>query len=105
LSLAIAAQEELAKSGIKARVVSLPCFELFDEQSQIYQDEVLPPTVTARVAVEAGVRQGWDRYLAGRGAFVGMHGFGMSAPFDQIYKAVGITAEKITEAAKKLLSK
>jgi transketolase len=105
LSIAVAAQEELAKSGIKARVVSLPCFELFDEQPQSYQDEVLPPTVTARVAVEAGVRQGWDRYLAGRGAFIGMHGFGMSAPFEQIYKAVGITPEKMVEAAKKQLGK
>jgi transketolase len=105
LSIAVAAQEELAKSGIKARVVSLPCFELFDEQPQSYQDEVLPPTVAARVAVEAGVRQGWDRYLAGRGAFIGMHGFGMSAPFEQIYKAVGITPEKMVEAAKKQLGK
>ena len=105
LSLAVAAQDELAKSGIKARVVSMPCFELFDEQPQSYQEEVLPPTVTARVAVEAGVRQGWDRYLAGRGAFVGMKGFGMSAPFEEIYKAVGITAEKVAAEAKRLLGK
>ncbi|MDZ4659712.1 MAG: transketolase [Bythopirellula sp.] len=105
LSLAVAAQEELVKSGIKARVVSLPCFELFDEQPQSHQEEVLPPSVTARVAVEAGVRQGWDRYLAGRGAFVGMNGFGMSAPFEQIYKAVGITSEKVAAEAKRLLGK
>jgi transketolase len=105
LSLAVAAQDELAKSGIKARVVSLPCFELFDEQPQSYQEEVLPPAVTARVAVEAGVRQGWDRYLAGRGAFVGMNGFGMSAPFEEIYKAVGITSEKVAAEAKRLLGK
>jgi transketolase len=105
LSLAVAAQDELAKAGIKARVVSLPCFELFEDQPQSYQDEVLPPTVTARVAVEAGVRQGWDRYLLGRGSFVGMNGFGMSAPFEQIYKAVGITSEKVAAEAKRQLGK
>jgi transketolase len=86
-------------------VVSLPCFELFDEQPQSFQDEVLPPHVTARVAVEAGVRQGWDRYLAGRGAFVGMHGFGMSAPYEEIFQAVGITSKKVAAVAKRLLGK
>ena len=83
----------------------MPCLELFDDQPQSYRDEVLPPAVTARVAVEAGVRQGWDRYLLGGGAFVGMHGFGMSAPFEQIYKYLGITAEKVAEEAKRLLGK
>jgi transketolase len=105
LSLAVDGREELAKSGIRARVVSLPSFELFEDQPQTYRDDVLPPDVTARVAVEAGVRQGWDRYLLGRGAFVGMHGFGMSAPYEQIYKAMGITAEKVAEEAKRLLGK
>lgn len=105
LSLAVDAREMLAKEGIKARVVSLPSFELFEDQPQSYRDEVLPPDVTARVAVEAGVEQGWDRYLLGRGAFVGMHGFGMSAPYEQIYKALGITAEKVAEEAKRLLGK
>jgi transketolase len=105
LAIAVAAQEELAKSGIQARVVSLPSFELFEDQPQSYRDEVLPPNVTARVAVEAGVRQGWDRYLWGRGEFVGMMGFGMSAPFEQIYEAVGITPAKVVEAAKRQLGK
>jgi transketolase len=105
LSLAVDAREILAKSGVRARVVSMPSFELFEDQPQSYRDEVLPPDVTARVAVEAGVRQGWDRYLLGRGAFVGMHGFGMSAPYEQIYKALGITAEKVAEEAKRLLKK
>ena len=63
LSLAVAAYEELAAAGIAARVVSMPSFELFDEQDAAYRDQVLPPAVTARVAVEAGIRQGWDRYL------------------------------------------
>ncbi len=105
LSLAVAAQEELAQAGVKARVVSIPSFELFDDQPQAYQNEVLPPEITARVAVEAGVRQGWDRYLAGRGAFVGMDGFGMSAPFEQIYQAVGITSDKVVAEAKRLVGK
>ncbi|WP_146450492.1 transketolase [Bythopirellula polymerisocia] len=105
LSLAVAAQEDLAKTGVMARVVSLPSFELFDEQPQAYRDEVLPPQVTARVAVEAGVRQGWDRYLSGNGAFVGMNGFGMSAPFEQIYEAVGITSANVVAEAKRLLGK
>jgi transketolase len=105
LGIAVTAQEELAKSGIQARVVSLPSFELFEDQPQSYRDEVLPPNVTARVGVEAGVRQGWDRYLWGRGEFVGMKGFGMSAPFEQIYEAVGITPAKVVEAAKRQLGK
>lgn len=105
VSVAVAAQQQLAKSGVKARVVSLPSFELFEDQPQSYRDEVLPPDVTARVAVEAGVCQGWDRYLLGRGVFIGMQGFGMSAPFEEIYKAVGITPEKVAEAARGLLGK
>ena len=105
LSLAVSAQDELAKTGVKARVVSLPSFELFDEQPQAYQDEVLPPEIMARVAVEAGVRQGWDRYIGSRGAFVGMNGFGMSAPFEQIYQTVGITSAKIVAEAKRILGK
>lgn len=105
VAIAVEARELLAKDRIQARVVSLPSFELFEDQPQSYRDEVLPPDVTARVAVEAGVRQGWDRYLAGRGAFVGMEGFGMSAPFEQIYKAMGITADKVAEEARRLLGK
>jgi transketolase len=105
LSIAVAAQDELIKVGIKSRVVSLPSFELFEDQPQSYQDEVLPPDITARVAVEAGVRQGWDRYLLGRGAFVGMQGFGMSAPFEEIYRALGITPERVAAEARRALGK
>lgn len=105
LSITVDAREQLAKAGIQARVVSMPSFELFEDQPQSYRDAVLPPDVAARVAVEAGVRQGWDRYLLGRGAFVGMQGFGMSAPYEEIYKAMGITAEKMVEEAKRLLGK
>ncbi len=105
LSLALAAHQLLADEGISARVVSMPSFELFEEQDEAYCNEVLPPEVTARVAVEAGVRQGWDRYLGLGGAFVGMAGFGASAPFDRLLKEFGITPERVASEAKKLVGK
>jgi transketolase len=78
----------------------MPCWELFDQQESSYRDEVLPPDVTARVAVEAGVRQGWDRYIGSNGGFVGMDGFGASAPYQELYQHFGITPERIVAAAK-----
>lgn len=105
VALALTAQELLAQEGISARVVSLPSFELFDEQPESYRNEVLPPQIGCRVAIEAGVRQGWDRYLAGQGTFVGMEGFGMSAPFEQIYETLGITPPRIVAETKRLLGK
>jgi transketolase len=105
LSIAVAAQRLLADEGIRARVVSMPSFELFEEQDQAYRDEVLPPGVTARVAVEAGVRQGWDRYLGSHGAFVGLDRFGASAPFKRIYEELGITAKRVAAEAKRLIGK
>jgi len=105
LSLAVAAREQLAAEGIGARVVSMPSWELFEDQSQAYRDEVLPPTVQARVAVEAGVRQGWDRYLGSHGVFVGMSGFGASAPYRKIYEQFGITAEQVAAEARRLIGK
>lgn len=104
LSLCVEAQQQLAADGIAARVVSLPCWELFDEQDQAYRDSVLPPQVTARVAVEAGIRQGWDRYLGSCGRFVGMPGFGASGPFKQLYELFGITAARVVAEAKAALA-
>jgi transketolase len=98
--LCLAAQEKLAASGVRARVVSLPCWELFDEQDPRYRDSVLPPAVTARVAVEAGIRQGWERYLGSKGRFVGMNSFGLSAPYQKLYHHFGITVENVVAAAK-----
>ncbi|HYO24556.1 MAG TPA: transketolase, partial [Lacipirellulaceae bacterium] len=95
LSLAVAAYEELAQAGVPARVVSMPSFELFEKQDAAYRDEVLPPAVTARVAVEAGIRQGWDAYIGSGGAFVGMSHFGASAPEKVIYEKMGITSARI----------
>ncbi len=101
--LALESQQQLAAEGIAARVVSMPSFELFEDQPQEYRDEVLPPTVTARVGIEAAVRQGWDRYLGPHGVFVGMSGFGASAPFKKLYEVYGFTSDNIAAAAKRQL--
>jgi transketolase len=104
LQLAVNARETLTKDGVRSRVVSLPSFELFNEQPAKYRDEVLPPGVTARVAVEAGIRQCWDKYLGREGGFVGLDEFGASAPYEDIYKHRGVTAEAVVEKARKLLA-
>jgi transketolase len=100
VQLAVAAHEQLVAAGIRSRVVSLPSFELFDEQPADYREQVLPPSVTARVAVEAGIRQCWDKYLGFTGAFVGLDTYGASAPYQEIYKHRGITADAVAAAAK-----
>ena len=104
VALAVSAFEALAAEGISARVVSMPSFEIFEQQSEDYKNDVLPPSVTARVAIEAGIRQGWDRYLGSQGAFVGMTGFGASAPFSKIYEEFGFTTDNVVSQAKELLS-
>ena len=101
VSIAIEARELLAKSGVRAAVVSMPCWELFEAQPPQYQDQVLG--AAPRVAVEAAVEFGWDRWLGPRAAFVGMHGYGASAPGEAVYKHFGITPEKVAEAARSLL--
>jgi transketolase len=102
-SLAFEAAQKLAGEGKVARVVSLPSWELFEEQSQEYRDSVLPPAVTKRVAVEAGIRLGWERYTTTGGKFVGVDKFGASAPYERILKEYGLTVEHVLEAAKSLL--
>jgi transketolase len=102
LHLAVAAHEQLVAAGIHSRVVSLPSFELFDEQPSDYRDEVLPPKVTTRIAIEAGVRQCWDRYLGTTGEFIGLDTFGASAPYQDIFKHRGLTVEAIVARARKL---
>ena len=104
VALAVTAFEALTSEGIAVRVVSMPSFEIFEQQPEDYRDEVLPPAITARVAIEAGIRQGWDRYLGSKGAFIGMNGFGASAPFDKIYEEFGFTTENVVSQAKQLLS-
>ncbi|MGI9038947.1 MAG: transketolase [Gemmatimonadota bacterium] len=99
IQLAVAAREALADTGIDARVVSLPCWELFRAQDESYRDAVLPPDVTARVAVEAGIAMGWAEFIGARGGFVGMTGFGASAPAEELFEHFGITAEAVAREA------
>jgi transketolase len=103
LALCLKAQEVLAGEGILARVVSMPCFELFNAQPREYRDSVLLPEVTLRLACEAGVRQGWDPYIGLDGLFVGMNSFGASAPADQLYKHFKITADEIVAQVRQAL--
>jgi transketolase len=105
LSLCAKAGEKLAAEGIKARVVSLPSWELFEQQDKAYRDSVLPPAVTARVVVEQGSVIGWDRYAGSSGAIIGMHGFGASAPLADLLGKFGFTPDKVYEAAKAQLAK
>lgn len=100
LELCVAAAEELEKEGIATRVVSMPCLEQFEAQEASYKEEVLPKAVTARVAVEAGIVQGWERYLGTTGEFIGMKSFGASAPYQELYEKFGITVDNIVKAAK-----
>lgn len=100
VQICLDAAELLAKDGVKARVVSMPCWKLFDDQPQSYRDEVLPPSVGNRVAVEAGIKMGWEKYLGASGKFVGMDGFGASAPAEELYEHFGITAAGVAAAAK-----
>ena len=101
VSLCVDAYEKLKAEGVKARVVSMPCWELFDAQPQSYRDAVLPPSVTRRVAVELGIKQGWERYIGQTGQFIGMCGFGASAPIGVLLKHFGFTVENVVAAAKK----
>ena len=98
--LAMEAREALAKQKIGARVISLPCWEAFEAQPQAYRDKVIPPRVTARVGVEAGIAQGWERYVGDKGVMVCMKGFGGSAPYDKLYQHFGITSAAVAKAAK-----
>ncbi len=104
VSLCLAARERLSAEGIQARVVSLPCWELFDAQPAEYRDSVLPPQITARVGVEAGVEQGWSKYLGPGGRFIGLKSFGASAPAGVLMEHFGLTVENIVRAAKQSLA-
>jgi len=98
--LALEARDELEADGIATRVVSMPCWELFDRQPPEYRDQVLPRAVTARVAVEQASTLGWDRYVGPGGAVVGMHTFGASAPLKQLLTKFGFTPEQVAQAAR-----
>jgi transketolase len=103
VALAVGAYEELRSGGVRARVVSLPSWYLFDLQPDEYRESVLPRSVQARVAVEQGSTLGWDRYVGPQGQIVGMHTFGASAPLKEVERKFGFTPERVAEAAKELL--
>jgi transketolase len=102
VEMAMKARELLASENIAARIVSMPCWGLFEEQPATYRDSVLGPG-TVKVAVEAGVRLGWDRYIGPKGGFIGMHSFGASGPYKDVYRHFGITPEAVADAAKAVL--
>jgi len=102
--LALAAHEQLVADGVRSRVVSMPCWELFEEQPQDYQDQVLPPSVGARVAVEQAAATGWEKYVGRTGAVVGMHTFGASAPLKALLTKFGFTPEAIVGLAREQIA-
>lgn len=104
VDLALIARGELAAEGIGARVVSMPCSELFDRQPQAYRDEVLPPSVRARVAIEQASTLGWHRYVGDGGAIVGMHTFGASAPLKMLVERFGFTPDAVAEVARERIA-
>jgi transketolase len=102
VSLTLEAREKLQAEGVPTRVVSLPCWELFEEQSNEYRDEVLPSSVTARLAVEAGVREGWERYAGNSGDVVCLDRFGASAPGDVALRELGFNVDNVLKHARAL---
>jgi len=104
VALCLRAAQALETEGVKARVVSMPSWELFEQQDADYRDAVLPPGITARVSVEQGVTLGWDRYVGPRGRAIGMTSYGASAPYIDVQKKFGFTVENIVETAKDVLA-
>jgi transketolase len=101
VQLALGAHEAL-KDEIRTRVVSLPCWEIFEKQDQSYRDEVLPPDIVARVAVEEGSTFGWERYVGTEGAIMGMSTFGQSAPFKDVEAEFGFTVDNVAKVAREV---
>lgn len=99
VTLALQAQATLAERGVPARVVSFPCWEAFAQQPQAYRDEVLPPSVRARLSIEAGVAQGWERWVGDNGVCISVETFGASAPYQVIFQRYGFTVEQVVEQA------
>ncbi|CAB4371040.1 MAG: transketolase [Actinobacteria bacterium] len=104
VSLAVTSAQALEASGIPTRVVSVPCFEWFNEQTQAYKDEVLPPSIKARVSIEAGIAQGWRDYVGDNGASISLEHYGASASANVLFKEFGFTVENVIATVKKVLS-
>ena len=106
VSIAVEAQALLAEQGVHARVVSMPCWELFEEQDDAYRDEVLPPSIRARVSVEAGVTLGWQKWVGDEGASIGIESrFGASAPYQTVMRELGFTAENVAAKVRSLVER
>ncbi len=106
VSMAVEAQAMLRARGVQARVVSMPCWELFEEQTQAYRDEVLPPEIRARVSIEAAVTLGWERWVGSEGKAIGIDGrFGASAPAKTVYEHLGLTAQRVADETLALVEK
>jgi transketolase len=105
VSLCVSAQEQLAAAGVKARVVSMPSWQIFEQQTQEYRDSVIPPAIAARVCVEMASVFGWERYAGLKGAIIGMRSFGASGPIKDLLKHFGFTVEAVVDAAKKQVGK
>jgi transketolase len=103
VSLAVEAFNQLQSKGINVRVVSFPSWELFEAQSKEYKESVLPKTVKARISIEAGVKQGWEKYIGDFGEAISIEKFGASAPYEIIFKEYGFTTENIVAAVKRVL--
>jgi len=103
VQLVLDAAEKLEAEGESVRVVSMPCWELFEEQSKSYRDEVLPPQVIKRISVEAGATLGWHKWVGTEGIVMGIDRFGESAPYEEVYDHLGLTVDKVIENAKSLL--
>jgi len=103
VSIALEAAERLRAEGSRAQVVSMPCWELFERQDQQYRDVVIPPDVKARVGIEAGVEQGWSKWLGDKGIFIGMSSFGASAPGKVCFEKFGVTVENVVKAVKETI--
>jgi transketolase len=104
VSLCISAREQLTSAGVKVRVVSMPSWDIFEKQTEGYKNQVLPPTVKARVSVEQAATLGWDRYVGPSGKMIGMHSFGASAPIKDVQKKFGFTVEHVVEAAREAIA-
>jgi transketolase len=104
VSLCVEAYEKLKSEGVQARVVSMPCWKIFDEQDSAYRESVLPSSVTARVSVEMAATFGWERYVGLKGQMIGMHRFGASAPIKDLLKFFGFTTDAVVAAARKAIA-
>lgn len=105
ISFCMGAYEKLTAEGIRTRVVSMPCWELFERQPESVRDAVLPPDVTARVSVEQASTFGWERYVGRTGESIGMRNFGASAPLQELQKKFGFTVDHVVEAAHRQLAR